>query len=78
MFEREKIELEILDGDLECLKNTVDFVSFSYYSSRTVSGFEEDYETTTGNLFRSIKNPNLESTEWSWQIDPLGLRNALN
>ncbi len=78
MFEREKIELEILDGDLECLKNTVDFVSFSYYSSRTVSGFEEDYETTTGNLFRSIKNPNLESTEWGWQIDPLGLRNALN
>ncbi|WP_057491325.1 6-phospho-beta-glucosidase [Streptococcus orisasini] len=78
MFEREGINLVMADGDLEMLKNTVDFVSFSYYSSRTVSGFEEDYETTTGNLFRSIKNPHLKSTEWGWQIDPLGLRNALN
>lgn len=25
-----------------------------------------------------IKNPNLESTEWGWQIDPKGLRIALN
>ncbi|MEX2784669.1 6-phospho-beta-glucosidase [Streptococcus sp. H49] len=78
MFERESIKLEVEEGDLDYLKETVDFVSFSYYSSRTVSGFEEDYETTTGNLFRSIKNPHLPSTEWGWQIDPLGLRNALN
>lgn len=78
MFEREDIVLKLEEGDLELLKNTVDFVSFSYYSSRTVSGFEENYETTTGNLFRSIKNPYLPSTEWGWQIDPLGLRNALN
>ncbi len=78
MFEREGVELHMEAGDLDILKNTVDFVSFSYYSSRTVSGFEEDYEETTGNLFKSIKNTNLKSTDWGWQIDPLGLRNALN
>ncbi|MEY8461852.1 6-phospho-beta-glucosidase [Streptococcus merionis] len=78
-FEREKLDIQMEDGDLEILaKYPVDFVSFSFYSSRTVSGFEEDYAQTTGNLFKSIKNPHLKSTEWGWQIDPLGLRNALN
>ncbi|MGV3011200.1 6-phospho-beta-glucosidase [Streptococcus thoraltensis] len=77
-LERQGIVIDMKKDDLDILKETVDFVSFSYYSSRTVSGFEEDYEETTGNLFKSIKNPNLASTEWGWQIDPLGLRNALN
>ncbi|WP_161979117.1 6-phospho-beta-glucosidase [Streptococcus sp. S784/96/1] len=78
-LEREKITLSVEPKDERILKeNTVDFVSFSYYSSRTVSGYDEDYATTTGNLFKSIKNPNLPSTDWGWQIDPLGLRSSLN
>ncbi len=31
-----------------------------------------------GNLFGGVKNPYLPSSEWGWQIDPLGLRIALN
>lgn len=78
-FERDNIVLNLEPDDERILKeNTVDFVSFSYYSSRTVSGYDEDYATTTGNLFKSIKNPHLPSTEWGWQIDPLGLRSSLN
>lgn len=46
--------------------------------SRTVSANPEDYKQATGNLFPSIKNEHLPSTEWGWQIDPLGLRNSLN
>lgn len=34
-------------------------------------------EKTTGNIFDSVKNPYLPSTEWGWQIDPLGLRITL-
>ena len=56
----------------------VDFVSFSYYCSRVVSAFPNDKMETAGNIYGSIKNPYLKSTEWGWQIDPLGLRNSLN
>jgi 6-phospho-beta-glucosidase len=78
-FEREEIVIEMEPEDKDILAAApVDFVSFSYYSSRTVSAYAEDYEQTTGNIFATIKNPNLKSSEWGWQIDPLGLRNALN
>ena len=78
-FEREELNIFMESNDEEILaSSTVDFVSFSYYSSRTVSAHEEDYEHTTGNIFGTIKNSYLQSTEWGWQIDPLGLRNSLN
>lgn len=78
-FERENLKIVMEPEDTEILASApVDFVSFSYYSSRTVSAHAEDYEQTTGNIFATIKNPNLPSTEWGWQIDPLGLRNSLN
>ena len=78
-MEREDLHIRMTKEDLVILKESpVDFVSFSYYASRTVSAFDEDYVTTTGNLFKSIKNPHLQSTEWGWQIDPLGLRSSLN
>lgn len=78
-FERENLKIEMTDKDKKNLATSpVDFVSFSYYSSRTVSAHPEDYEFTTGNIFGTIKNPNLKSSKWGWQIDPIGLRNALN
>jgi 6-phospho-beta-glucosidase len=79
-FEREGIELPIEDGDLDLLKeNTVDFISFSYYSSRVAKSPDtEAGETTGGNIFDSIKNPYLKASEWGWQIDPLGLRITMN
>lgn len=78
-FEQNNLNIIFDESDVEILaSSTVDFVSFSYYSSRTVSAHEEDYEQTTGNIFGTIKNPHLESSEWGWQIDPLGLRNSLN
>ena len=78
-WEREGIEIEMTAEDLVLLKNhTVDFVSFSYYASRVASGDPEVTNLTAGNVFASIKNPYLESSEWGWQIDPLGLRITLN
>ncbi len=78
-FERDNIIVKMEDGDEEILRNnTVDFVSFSYYCSRVVSAFPDDKMGTSGNIYGSIKNPYLSSTEWGWQIDPLGLRNSLN
>ncbi|MDG4963918.1 6-phospho-beta-glucosidase [Lactococcus lactis] len=78
-FEREGLKIKMESDDIDILANyTVDFVSFSYYCSRTVSADPDKYKSATGNLFPSIKNENLPSTEWGWQIDPLGLRNSLN
>ncbi|MEG0288816.1 MAG: 6-phospho-beta-glucosidase [Carnobacterium sp.] len=78
-LEREGVTIQMEDGDLELLKeNTVDFISFSYYSSRVVSTDPKVNETTSGNIFASVKNPYLEVSEWGWQIDPLGLRTTMN
>lgn len=78
-FERLGLDIEMTAEDLTLLKeNTVDFVSFSYYSSRVASADPNLTDTTAGNIFASIKNPYLESSEWGWQIDPLGLRITLN
>jgi 6-phospho-beta-glucosidase len=78
-LERKGIELPIEDGDLDILKeNTVDFISFSYYSSHVQAEKMSEENKTDGNAFDSIKNPYLESSEWGWQIDPLGLRITMN
>lgn len=76
-FEENQVSLDIRAKDLKLLENyTADFVSFSYYQSSVVSVNER--EMTAGNLVATIKNPYLETTEWGWQIDPVGLRIALN
>lgn len=80
MMERKGIVPVMEEGDAELLKkHTVDFISFSYYSSRCASADPEvNGQKTAGNIFASLKNPYLESSEWGWQIDPLGLRITLN
>lgn len=78
MFEREGIDIGITAEDEKILKQyTVDFISFSYYSSRCCST-EASVDTTEGNVFATVKNPYLEASEWGWQIDPLGLRITMN
>ncbi len=78
-LERKGIELKMEDGDLEILKeNTVDFISFSYYSSRVSAAVVDGTVETSGNMFKSIRNPHLKVSEWGWQIDPLGFRITIN
>lgn len=72
------VELDVRDGDLEDIADgKVDFYTFSYYMSNTVTT-HEGAETTGGNMVSGGKNPYLESTDWGWQVDPTGLRVALN
>ena len=79
MFERMNIKIRVEYGDEEILKeNTVDFISFSYYSSRLTSADSKINVETAGNIFATLKNPYLNASEWGWQIDPLGLRITLN
>ncbi|MBE9388635.1 glycoside hydrolase family 1 protein [Vagococcus salmoninarum] len=78
-FDQHGIKLEITDEDLAIIKaHTVDYLSFSYYMSATVSiKPEHQDEKSQGNFFGGVKNPFLEASEWGWEIDPVGLRLAL-
>jgi 6-phospho-beta-glucosidase len=77
-FKQNGIELDRRPEDEKILREgTVDFISFSYYMSMTASS-DPELTKTDGNLFGGVKNPYLESSEWGWQIDPLGLRTLLN
>lgn len=77
-FEKNEIDADITPADLAVLENTVDFVSFSYYSSVCETVHPELSEETGGNLSRGYKNPYLNETAWGWQIDPAGLRYTMN
>ena len=78
LFERMGLELSLSDADEAVMReNTVDFIAFSYYSSRCVTT-REDVKETTGNAFKGTKNPYLKASEWGWQIDALGLRITMN
>lgn len=72
-------ELEITEEDLEILKAyPVDYIGFSYYMSMVVDETSEETEGVSGNLLGGVKNPFLKASEWGWQIDPEGLRIAMN
>ncbi len=78
VFREKGVRLDIRPGDLETLREyPVDFVSFSYYSSRCASA-DPKVSLAEGNLIKTVKNPYLKASEWGWQIDPLGLRITLN
>lgn len=72
------IELDITAEDREDLRSTVDFVSFSYYMSTAVTADPELQTAGEGNLLGGVPNPTLQTSEWGWPIDPVGLRIVLN
>ena len=78
-LERKGINIKMEEEDTKVLKeNTVDFISFSYYSSRLISASPDVMAMTQGNVFATLKNNYLKASEWGWQIDPLGLRITMN
>ncbi|MCD7091725.1 glycoside hydrolase family 1 protein [Klebsiella quasipneumoniae] len=78
LFKKHGITLDITDTDRQILKETVDFISFSYYMSGCASADEAEQEKARSNMLNIIPNPYLKSSEWGWQIDPEGLRYLLN
>lgn len=74
-------------GDAEALKNGhPDFIGFNYYNTATCEAFplddeEEqssaaDQQTQRGEkgVYKGFRNPNLVTTEFGWEIDPIGFR----
>lgn len=75
------IDMNILPGELETIKKQKnDFLSFSYYASSTISAEKIPAGTVPNNYmdYGKVDNPYIDTTEWNWQIDPLGFRDVLN
>ena len=81
-MERAGFRLDCTEQDKAAMREgTVDFISFSYYASRSTSADPETVEKykKPGNAaIMSLMNPYLKASEWGWQIDPVGLRVTLN
>lgn len=76
-FERMGFSIVMNDEDEYILKEgTVDYIGFSYYMS-TVATTDPHAQKAEGNQITAYKNPYLETSEWGWAIDPMGLRISL-
>ncbi|WON75619.1 6-phospho-beta-glucosidase [Serratia sp. UGAL515B_01] len=78
LFSEKGITVQMEEGDSEILKNSVDFVSFSYYASRCASAEMNEQNSIAANVVKSLRNPHIQVSEWGWGIDPLGLRITMN
>lgn len=77
LFEELGVELVMEDDDLETIKNyTSEYLAFSYYLT-TVYANDLEIKTGTGGP-QGKKNPYLQSSQWGWEIDPVGLRYVCN
>jgi 6-phospho-beta-glucosidase len=77
-FAEAGITLNITDEDIHSLRETIDFVSFSYYMTGCASASAEAQKEADESVFNMAANPHLKASEWGWQIDPKGLRYLLN
>ena len=66
------IHIKFGENDAEVLKNTADFMAMSYYYTRIADAESVKQKKT------SYDNPYIESSDWGWGIDPIGLRTKLN
>lgn len=67
------------NDDLTLMKGKVDFLSFSYYSSATVSSDANKMKKAKrGNIVYSLENKNCSKTPWGWTIDEIGLKVSIN
>lgn len=79
-FYENNIQLKTEAEDATVLKNnTIDFLAISYYLT-TVRRAEMGnmLDKIEWNMDETTRNPHLETSEWGWQIDPIGLRIALD
>ena len=76
-FREQDIHIEMQPEDEAILaQGKVDFCALSYYMTYC-TGHDRSAEKISGNLLEGLKNPYLETSEFGWQIDPVGLRYAL-
>ncbi|MCH4009231.1 6-phospho-beta-glucosidase [Companilactobacillus sp.] len=73
-------DLDITEKDLqELAAGTVDYLGFSYYMSfATAASHNEDEYYSYNETNDLVTNSYVPQSDWGWQVDPKGLRYALN
>ncbi|AWH78771.1 6-phospho-beta-glucosidase [Clostridioides difficile] len=81
LWERKNYNLDITEEDKKILKEgIVDFIGCSYYLTTVVTA-DKTMKTTGNNSAGKadvVENPYLKTSDWGWNIDPVGLRFYLN
>ncbi|HBE9553690.1 6-phospho-beta-glucosidase [Clostridioides difficile] len=81
LWERKNYNLDITEEDKKILKEgIVDFIGCSYYLTTVVTA-DKTMKTTGNDLAGKadvVENPYLKTSDWGWNIDPVGLRFYLN
>lgn len=77
VWKEEGVELQTEEGDLEMMRQyPSEYLAFSYYKTTTHEAGKPSFFDTGGET--STPNPFLKTSDWGWQIDPLGFRYTLN
>lgn len=77
LWHENDVHISMEKEDLELIrKYTNDFLAFSYYRTTTHEVGQPYFGDTGGDI--GTPNPYLETSEWGWQIDPLGFRYTCN
>ena len=79
-WQKKQYHIQMAENDAKVLaEGCVDYIGFSYYMSNTVKAdVQNDISSSTnGGTLYSVENPYLESSDWGWTIDPVGLRYTL-
>jgi 6-phospho-beta-glucosidase len=78
---RKGISIQISPEEEAILQaGTVDYIGFSYYMSGTVTTLLDVPGLPTEDIpnGKIVRNPYIETTDWGWPVDPVGLRYVLN
>lgn len=79
LWKRKGFAIDFSAEDEAALKEgCVDYIGFSYYMSFAIKYKEDNpfYEYDESNDL--VRNPHVQASDWGWQVDPTGLRYALN
>lgn len=78
-WERKGFSIKQEKDDEEILRQgKVDFVGLSYYMTNAVKANNVVEGNGLDGFPGSVSNPYVQKSDWGWQIDPIGLRYALN
>lgn len=78
-WEQEGYHIRMEKEDAKILREgTVDYVGISYYMTNAVKADTVREGKGLDGFPGSVDNPYVKRSDWGWQIDPVGLRYALN
>ncbi|WP_262315183.1 6-phospho-beta-glucosidase [Lacticaseibacillus parakribbianus] len=78
-WDQKGYQIDVTEADRAILKaGAVDYIGFSYYNSGAVEYKDDNPDMVYDEPNSQVPNPYVPRSDWGWQIDPVGLRYAMN